>query len=60
MISTTDYDPNDCGECPEVPCMACFEWVYVTSAEYDRALEEWICDDCLYGRDDEYDEEVLA
>jgi len=45
-------DYYDSGECPEVPCMNCGEWVYVTSAEYDRALEEWICDDCLYGRND--------
>jgi hypothetical protein len=50
-------DYYDYGECPEVECVDCGESVYVTSAEYDRASESWICDDCLYPPDDSDDED---
>ena len=61
--SAADYDFADDVEACGVKCCACGEWVYATSAEYDDLEQEWICDDCLYGRNDEDDEdegEVMA
>ncbi len=43
-----------------VLCCACAEWVYVTSAEYDDLEQEWICDSCLYGNEDDEDEELAV